>query len=210
MGGIALSTRLILTARKAFGGLAMATAFALVCATAPNAATAVRASEIVDFPVTYTSAIARFDGAGSARFTISVDAGTYRDGAGTVRAFATSKTWVCQIQANNPHYSRGAAGVIAKSTVSCKGPAATIPVNVYMILGRSSHSSGAGLKFVRESQYTQNVVVNFGTTTWYVPRTGTAGAKRGAYFKASAAGAAAPPLLSIGIGTHASALIYVG
>lgn len=141
-------------------------------------------------------------------FTVSAPSGQYIDGAGVQRAFAATATWTCRLQTHNPHYSVGAAGVIAKATVSCTGPSATIPIRVYMLLGRTTQNSISSLKIVKESNYIQMVTVNGTARTWYVPQTGT-GAKRGAYFRASSSAEGAPPLIPFDIGVHASAFLWV-
>lgn len=142
-------------------------------------------------------------------FSVSMNPGTYRDAAGAVRTYAYTPRWECTLKTNNPHYSIKNGGVIAKATVSCKGEAGTLPINVYMVLGRTTTNSISTLKIVKESQYTQHVQANGGAMTWYVPRDPLPGAIRGAYFRASSIAAPMPPLLSFDIAPHASQFIYV-
>lgn len=113
---------------------------------------------------------------------------------GRVISYDTARTSNCVGKQDDPHYSSGARGVIAKARVSCTGPYGTIPIMIQSYLGRTNKNSIKTLVVVKESEYTQGVVTNSGPTTWYVPKLGEQGAPRGAYFRASHAGQSAPPL----------------
>lgn len=146
----------------------------------------------------------------NSEFTITVPAGTYRDGAGVTRSFAKAATWTCVGRSNNPHWSKGSNGVIAKAQISCTGSSATLPIRVQQYLGRTTQNNISTLQIVRESNYVQNVSVNTGwSSPWYVPALGTSGAPRGAYFRASHSGQASAPLLPLNIGAGHSVFLYV-
>ncbi|MCG2801173.1 MAG: hypothetical protein L6311_03630 [Cellulomonas sp.] len=183
---------------------------ATVLPSAPAIASDQPSPQVRDMQVVRASELIKSSpGANAGEFTVTMDAGSYRDAAGTVRTFATTATWVCNIKTDSPHYSSGSGGVIAKARVSCGGPAATLPVNVYMMLRRSVTNSQSGLSLVRESQYTQNVIANLGYQTWYCPAQGNQGAPRAAYFRASSSGVLMPPIVANNIGASASSFVYV-
>lgn len=142
--------------------------------------------------------------------TFTVEPGNYVTKDGQRLSVAAAATYQCTGKTDNPHWSSGSASVIAKTRVTCTGPTATIPINVYSMLGKTSQNSVSSLSIVATSQYTQNVVVNAGATTWYVPAEGS-GTKisRGAYFRGSHSGAGAPPLIPFNIGAAASDFIWV-
>ncbi|MCS5487358.1 hypothetical protein NY588_09485 [Curtobacterium flaccumfaciens pv. beticola] len=145
--------------------------------------------------------------------TFTVPAGKYTDAAGKTRTFAAQATWVCNGKTDNPHWSKGAASVIAKTRVTCKGPTATVPIRVESLLGRTTHNSINSLQIVAESNYVQNVAADpngLMSQTWYVPAQGSAThIARNAYFRGSHSGQAAPPLKPFNIGAAASAFLYV-
>lgn len=142
------------------------------------------------------------------RFTVSVEPGTYRMADGRVQS-VTAAAWECIGYQDNPHYSTGAPGVIAKARLYCTGQTGTIPISVHQILGRTTTNSISTLQIVKTSTYTQGVVVNSAAPrVWYVPRTGS-GAPRGAYFRASHAGQSAPPLITFYTRGAASQFIWV-
>lgn len=139
----------------------------------------------------------------------SLPAGTYKDAAGATVNYAAKATWTCHLRANYPHYSKNNKGVIAKAQVNCIGSHGTLPIRVYQILGRNTKKSTSGMKFVRTSNYIQNVMANRGwSNPWYVPRSG-AGAARGAYFRNGASASVMTPLKGTNIASHASPIIWV-
>ncbi len=142
--------------------------------------------------------------------TFSLDAGTYVDGAGTLRTYTSTFSCICGGTVDNPHYSSGAGGVIAKVKVTCSGPDATLPIEVHALLGRTTVNDVSTLQVVAVTDKIQNVVVNSSTpTVWWVPDAGVSGAQRGAYFRASASGQFAPPLLTYYFSAGASNFLYV-
>lgn len=140
----------------------------------------------------------------------SLAAGTYADAAGVVRTFARSPTWVCTGTVDNPHYSSGAGGVIAKIKVNCTGPTATLPVHVYALLGRTTSSSVSTLQVVAATDKTQFVTANSSTSTvWWVPDAGMPAPPARAYFRASATAWFDPPMLTYAFSPGASAFLWV-
>lgn len=142
--------------------------------------------------------------------TFTVGAGTYKvDGAPNVTLSAAA-TYTCTGKTDSPHWSSGSASVIAKTRVTCAGPSGTIPIRVYSLLGRTTQNNISTLKIVAESNYVQNVVVNLGTTTWYVPaqNSGTHIPAQ-AYFRGSHSGSGEPPLLPFNISAAASNFLWV-
>ncbi len=157
--------------------------------------------DMAEFSLTMTGA--------ATTWQFSIPAGTYRDAAGDVQQFSSAVAYVCTGTSDNPHYSSGSSGVIAKSRVSCTGPNSTIPIRVLSLLGRTTTNSISSLKIVKESEYPQSVVVNGPARTWYVPELGENGAKRGAYFRASHAGQSVPPMQTFSTRGGASKFVYV-
>jgi hypothetical protein len=148
-------------------------------------------------------------GQGSVESTFTVGPGTYKDAAGKVLVLKDGATWTCVGVTDDPHYSKGAEGVIAKTRLACGGPAGTIPIEVQSLLGRTTKNSISSLKIVKESNYVQYVVSNGSYKTWYVPETGKKGSTRGAYFRASNVGRSAPPLKTFSTTPGASNFKYV-
>ncbi len=175
---------------------------------APAHADAASPDKLPEFAV---QALTSTDGASTSTF--SVPAGTYTDASGTARTFAAKAQWVCTGKTDSPHWSKGAASVIAKTRVSCKGPTANLPIRVESLLGRSASNNVSSLKIVAESNYVQNVPADpngFGLKTWYVPEEGVGiHIGKGGYFRGSHSGEAAPPLVPFSIGSGASALVPV-
>ncbi len=119
--------------------------------------------DMAEFSLTMTGA--------ATTWQFSIPAGTYRDAAGDVQQFSSAVAYVCTGTSDNPHYSSGSSGVIAKSRVSCTGPNSTIPIRVLSLLGRTTTNSISSLKIVKESEYPQSVVVN-GPAEIPVPKDG--------------------------------------
>lgn len=183
---------------------------AIACAAASlmiaSVSSATAADILKDLPITDVT----IEQGKNSEFTISVAAGDYRDGAGVTRSFAKSASWTCVGKSNNPHWSNGSNGVIAKAQISCTGTNATLPIRVQQYLGRTTQNNISTLQIVRESNYVQNVTVNMGwSSPWYVPALGTPGAPRGAYFRASHSAQASAPLLPLNIGAGNSVFLYV-
>ena len=173
-------------------------------------APSVSASSVATTPDVKTMATFLLTSATGQPTTFSLDAGTYIDASGTLRTYTTTVAWICTGTVDNPHYSTGAGGVIAKVKVTCSGPDATLPVEIYALLGRTTVNDVSTLQVVAVTDKIQNVVVNSLTpTVWWVPDAGVPGAQRGAYFRASASGQFAPPLLTYYFSAGASNFLYV-
>lgn len=114
-------------------------------------------------------------------------------------------------QANNPHWSTGTGGVIAKTVVTCSGPDGNIPVRVQSLLGKTGQDSVGSLQIVAESNYVQNVPVGVlgQPQTWYVPEVGAPTVGGDAYFRASHSVAGSPPLNTEIMGSGQSNFLYV-
>lgn len=194
-------------ARQALGGaLAIGIAIALV-AGSPATASDDSAPATQEFPA---QQILMDPSGAQTTSTFTVAPGRYTVKGGADVTLAAAATYTCTGKTDNPHYSSGAASVIAKTRVTCSGPAGNIPIRVYSLLGRTTQNNVSTLAIVAESNYVQNVAVNIGTTTWYVPaqNSGTH-IPRAAYFRGSHSGQGAPPLIPFTIGAAASSFIYV-
>ena len=192
--------------------VAVATLTTLGLWVAPANAAEVPVGELPEYPA--LEAMANPDGSPSTA-EFSIGAGQYRGPDGERITIATAATYTCILSVDTPHWSAGAASVIAKPRVACMGPTSSIPIRVQGLLGKTSVNSIPTLSIVAESNYVQNVSVTsmttFGTRqTWYVPRDGSGThISRGAYFRGSASAAASAPLLPINIPAAASAFVYV-
>jgi hypothetical protein len=142
---------------------------------------------------------------------ITIPAGDYAQADGETMRLAADATYECVGQTNNPHWSRGTGGVIAKTVVTCSGPDGNIPVRVQSLLGKTSQNSVASLQIVAESNYLQNVPVGAlgQPQTWYVPAEGAPTIGGNAYFRASHSVAGAPPLNTEIMGSGQSNFLYV-
>lgn len=173
-------------------------------------------SSVDDLPE-YPTLQAMLNPDGSAQpTTFSVEAGQYRGPQGERITVAASGTWTCILTVDTPHWSSGAASVIAKPRVACRGAnPSSIPIRVSGLLGKTSVNSISSLQIVASSEYVQNVQVTSSTTfgpkqTWYVPAQGSGvHISRGAYFRGSASAASSAPLLPFNIPSAASSFLYV-
>jgi len=121
----------------------------------------------------------------------------------------SNSVYRCTGSVNNPHWSKKAGSVIAKTKILCKGPASRIPIRVYSLLGKTPVRSISSLKIVAESNYVQNVTIGK-VKPWYVPRKkDSTKIPAGAYFRAASSGRAEPPLKPINIGKAASRFVFV-
>jgi hypothetical protein len=143
--------------------------------------------------------------------SITIPAGTYAQPDGQKLQFADEAKYSCVGKTNNPHWSRGTGGVIAKTVVTCSGPNGNIPVRVLSLLGKTSQNSVASLQIVAESNYVQNIPVGAlgQPRTWYVPAEGAPRISGDAYFRASHSVAGAPPLSTEISGSGQSTFLYV-
>lgn len=190
-----------------------ASVFVLVSAASLLTATQAQAqaTEAGQLPQFAMQALTSADDVSTSTFT--VEPGTYTDAAGQTRTFAAKAQWRCVGKTDDPHWSKGAASVIAKTRVSCEGPTANLPIRVDSLLGRTTSNSTSSLKIVAESNYVQNVSADpngLGLQIWYVPEQGSGiHIARAAYFRGSHSGEAAPPLVPFTIGAGASRFKYV-
>lgn len=167
-------------------------------------------AELQSIP-TFSVDLTTTDETSESHFTITLAPGVYRDAAGDKLIAPQAVDWVCIGKQDNPHYSKGAGGVISKARVTCSGPNATLRIKVSSVLAKAPTNNVSKLKILASSEYVQNVVANGQATTWYVPKLGEPGVTRGAagYWRASHVGVSMPPLLTFATIPGASQMTFI-
>jgi hypothetical protein len=105
-------------------------------------------------------------------------------------AGSTSYAVTCTGQIQDPHYSSGAGGAIAKVDITCKGSGvATVSVRTRGLLtfAPSSSATNTHVTFSNRatSDQTQTVSVNGGAKTYYLPQVGGNGGRGTGFWRAT-------------------------
>ena len=177
---------------------------------APSGQPAGAANDQAELRAKASAAIALAGGQADSTFEVHAD-GSGVDATGN--AIPSGAVWVCAARIDNPHWSKKGLTVLAKVYITCSGPAATLPIGVQEVLGRTKKPVVSDLKIKYQKYVIQTIQANVPankTAPWYIPIKGQGyHFEKGYYYRMSYSAASAPPLLPFSVGTGVNAFSYV-